>query len=1027
MNGDNLDLVLNKNHPQDHLLEFAESLDGDLEIDFKNRFLFILPDGISIRNARHLVSREYPSANEKIKYTTFERMAKKILSERVSSPSILEGYYLNTLLTRAINELSGDNEKARKINDILKNFERSSGRPRERCSLVDNLSAEFNEFLRAVYPPSIHSGDSDYLSRLKKINQSIDIEYEKNQNKIALEFYKKIEEEIRSKAEETLGQDRHYLSRAHLVSEANEKIKSGEIDLKDVFPNINDIKISAITVFDTTIFQFVKTLSKYFNLEIVVTEGSHDRIKKRFQKNDTLEPNFLDNDTGDVNKEIEKWEIPTSRQEVDFVASLLRSREDMDPKNTIVIARDTSKYLPYARRILSDYGFSHHVETRRNLSTSIPFRLVNSLFNILQEDEWSVEDISNPLRLGFIIEMDSGKRLLSDRSFLMVEYWLNRKIGRNKEKETPLGWMEKFRNSSSIRKYINQLYNWKNEVTPENIDEKLIKKLDEFQIKTTYYRKQLGGRNGLDPATNSRTRVTDEHLNADVERVIALIRRANEFSQYLANLEDRDNKTIFDFIRAFWIIGGASTYGKKRRDKQAIKFVDAANSYFLPQENRIILGMNADTFPRKPPETFLFSKDFVRKINNFSVNKGNGDLYFQSAETDFENEEDFFNAALGRINEKISIYQVNPYLDERGHRNRWSIFSDEDEAIHIKPSDFYFENNKKCDITPSYAYNQKSAWSKQISNYRFSKNNENSTSFINSPYEKYNPLETRLEKFKNRVISSEETINLPDINKEEYLKEFIQDFENIKKVPAHELDLWRECELKHYFYYFVFYQRYWKKNQNTDIKNIKIGSRYFIPNFWDDFQIGKVPERLMRCYISTDECKLFKTYIDKFIENEKISNDEVYDEKARRVTKRNIVKLLKFLDNSNIEVVDFENEWTKSNSKDFVSPPRLKVSEGNVKYYNIARYNTYILSDLDENLKNFKTFQQARYLHHLLVPSENNPKKDTPFYFKLNLDDHISEYKQRIRVDKQATGFKDSDKCKNCVYNRLCGWWGFDE
>lgn len=1048
-------MKIKRTHPFDDLKVTLNDLETS-NCPFDNdKVLLILPDNISIKNCKNYCSRKHPEKNNRIVFETFESLGKKILSKEIPSPTVLENNYLKVFLVDYIEETKDTSVKSKKIYNIIENIDKP-----ERSEIIENLSKEFLDYVRAVYPPSLHKEkeDSEFHKKLIKIARNLKEDNISDKSVKYLKFFKNFESFLTEKIDNVFP-DGFYPSRAHLVGKATQMIKKNPEYLDDEVSTIEDIIISGISVFDTTIIEFVKKINEDLEktFTVITGKGTHERTLKRFDKifgNVKSEIKEKNN-----NFEVEKWAVPNHRRETEFVASLISG--ELDPEGTIVISRDSSVYIPYVEEVIHNFGLSAHIETRRYLSMSVPFRLVTSLLNLIEKNSWTVSDISNPLRLGFVLNYYGNKSPLPDYAFLNTEFWLNKKIKyKNKNDLQPKEWMDLFSENSQTRNYIEQLKNWKENVNSNNIWNKLIDVLRDFQKYANDVYKKINSRNGMPEDKNARAKISDMHITGDTENVIYLIKKAENFSDFLSKVRGKQ-RNIENIIEAFWIIGSGETYGRKCKDKKAIRFVDAANTFFVPRENRIIIGLNSGTFPKKPPNFSFLPKEFRKNVNS-----NYGQLYFQDPETDYENELDFFEAATGGEIKNKKVYHLNPYLDERGHRNSWSIFSDNDvEEYFITPSDFYFgDDEEKCLLN----YKPKARWQKAIEK---NKEIDNLKNYFEDDQAKYinNLIIPRLKQYNKRVKTAYPTIKGPDISEEPYLEGLINQLSN-QPVPANEIDLWLDCPIKHYFYRFVFHLQHWEEDANS----FDIGSRKYTPRYWNDDNLGEIPRVIIKGYLPSRAHKFIKNFFPELIKRNTSKKEiirKINESNLHGKSKKHLNHLLDILEkNKNqIELGEDDWDWYIDDEINYCRPPALVFDDKTktpgskfVNHIHLANYPLYLyrsgisliscqkrsynyallLADKKENTGNSIFYYIKNEISNyddlpslslrdnlsgagLLERKINNPKEVHSKEVDI-LQSVVNEIKNydKIKGDRKIEYGYNDRKCDSCVYKTLCGDWG---
>ncbi len=999
--------MISTEHPLDELDNIAEYLkQKDDDLFEEEKLLMVLPDRISINNVKEKLTLDYSASLPiKIDFRTFENLAIRVLEEKEGRITIAPSEIRRLALVESIQDMTDESVIAEKIWDLIKD----SNAP-ENEQVIKEVNNEFEDFLRCAYPPGLTSGKKRYLERMKKIAKEIESSYYKESSLDALEFYEELEEKSRKRLKE-IDFENYYLSRLHVLGESTELLREYPELFYKIFPNIDKIWISAISVFDVSVIEFMDSLLSS-NLEIRINIGSYsaerliERVKNDWdievvEEGENLEPD-------DYNL----IESPDMRREIEYIVSDITNKileEDVNPEDIVVCARDSGQYMPYAKSILEDYGLSEYVQTRRSLALTPAFRLAASVLDLLSSIERNEKiepsEVSDPLRLGFTSKW--GQEPLDDENFLYIESRVGSK-GRGKPHKWSF-WKSKLKGLDRTGR-LDQLIEWIDQAKSNPSTNKLDEILVKFGRGGSSWKKRYDISTGFEEDSEN---LTDEHITSHANRILSNIHRIDSFARACQEIRGKNEFDWTDIRRAFYATAGSETYGIPQRELDAIKFVDLGNSHFIDANYRYIIGMKSGTFPRKCPSGILLSDEYRKELNSEKSK-----LYLRGPDTDFENEHDFYEAGTGR--DDCNLIFSMPYLDDRGHVEEWSTFvSPEDtEVKHVKASEFVIDGTDK--ISPRAHWRNSSMKSRM-----FDSSTENYKDILNNHWIDTevvtNEILPRMKTFENTILNRKLKIDV-DLSEEPYLENLITDIKD-ELIPAHEINLYEECPLMYYFYNYLYrlgpYQKGWGK-----------GERQFIPEYKDDFVLGPTPTPLRRRHISTKSENTLRKIINNYDKVKNIKNNkssiiqtinkegglEYWSKDRLRKTIDDIIELGDMEDK-----VKFISSGKTSQDSDIWRPGYIKIvgEQGNTKnMLFIARTTPRYLSNSDSR-NMVPHVLNKQYNKDVLIPGSDS-------YYGSISDEKYDNYKKKIRNLVYDARKIDLSRCNDCVYNDLCGDWGFE-
>lgn len=993
------DIELSTKHPLDEIKDIIQSINKDsFDIFSDPNIILLLPDNISINNVKELITKEHgPKYLQEIEFSTFEKFAKSLINETGKPSEILPTDILRLLIFESIMEMSkkGNHLAAYFMNIIM------GSNSLENHEVIKNMAQEFDDFLRTVHPPELSKEKKCFLKMLE-ISNNLEEDFHKKNISEALDFYLELENIISQKMAE-LGLNYGFISRSHLVGYSSEILKSeeGKKILNKIIPSLSKVWISAISVYDVSILEFINALlSMGLKIRINLGSMSAERLAARLKNSWNIKIIEIKKDPIMINIE-HLGELPDIRRESEHIVletTKLLTEGHIKEEEIIVSSRDMGVYEPYFESILSEYGLVGHFQTRKNLSLTPAFRLVSATLNLLSAIEQNIyikpNLITDPLRLGFTTRY--GEKPLRDSTFLWIESVIfSRGTNRNYRWEE---WKDILLGIGSIE--ISNFIDWieKNKINPST--SKLEALLIRFEIGCADWKSSYRPSHGY---LTEKKSINEEHITSQANRILSSLPKIEEYARLSSRLRGFEKISWLDLFRAFLGIVSPITYGATNRDLHSIKFLDVGNTHFVQSKYRFIIGLRSGVFPRNPPSGLLLLENYRKKINEMYSK-----LYLRASDTDFENEFDFFEATIG--NGQSKLFFSMPYLDERGHKEEWSIFVNTNSSIiyHLNASEIILPNSNL--ISP------KSNWRKGSIRVR-------GKLLPSKIYEKYvfpewidiikKEILPKIECFENNVLNNELVMQIEE-SKEKYLSKILSDIKN-NPIPAHEIDLYGECPLVYYYYRFLY-------AFGSYSLGIEEGKRDYVPDWKMDFKLGPIPPVIRRKYISSKMEEVLESIIFNYNTVENIRkninsiNRKINSEKMEYYGKSCLINVMNFLTNKYENgQIQFKKKGVSSGDLNLFRPCYLKV---NREMLHIARGGAKPRNRSYQNKVEAHTLHR-RYGKYVLTP-ENS------LSYSILDNNEYDRFIEDLRNFKYTQNREGLSICKDCIYNSLCGYWGFD-
>ena len=392
---------------------------------------------------------------------------------------------------------------------------------------------------------------------------------------------------------------------------------------------------------------------------------------------------------------VELVEAPDHRREVEAVAARLRElfADGVVPEDVVVVARDAGAYRSVVEDVFTTNEFPYHVETRVPMGNVPAYRFVKATIDLIADTSTApdasvgYEAVIDPLRLGLCVpgtgvgswpvpqaeflrleeEFAAAEEVSGPRS---VSEWAAFAAGRSgREWEIAsvyLAWVQKqAERSVPDGAWVSA---WVQRLLQEHIEETVGSDVES----------PVGPM--VDP---SRGDLSSKHASHYAERVQDQAGRVGAYVDRAGELTpETDAGCGWELAaRAVGDVMGSESIGTRNADASAVRVVDAGNTYFLDADHVFVLGLSAETFPQSfTPPTFLH-EDLFDAVYDVAHGRGgetaddvDPHVYYESRQSQYNQDLDLYEAAAGVTAESVTL--LHNYLDSASDPVAWSSFVD---------------------------------------------------------------------------------------------------------------------------------------------------------------------------------------------------------------------------------------------------------------------------------------------------------------------------------------------------------------
>ncbi|MFO7832667.1 MAG: hypothetical protein R6V31_01080 [Halohasta sp.] len=590
------------------------------------------------------------------------------------------------------------------VADLLSGFD-WAGRP----ALRDTLWHELDRYFRLTDAGSDHAAALAVADELAASDP-----YAGGRSRQALTAFDQLHTALQQRTADL--PESTYCSRSHLVAAAREVLAE---TWRDCYPDIEWVAVDTISVLDNPtlrLFEALATLEEGPEVYVFGTEaGAGPTLYDRLAST-SLDPELIEGDTvdhphttglmatvagepPDSLPHVEFIEAPDGRRELDHVAGRIReltgmvdggdrSQPTTTPGEIVVAAKDAIPYRSRIADVFTSHGIPTHIEARQPLMGTVPYRYLRAVVDLLAavDDGKAVtaEDLVDPLRLGFRPPDAAGEWPdaadewpVDGETVAEIERRLE-SVGDSSEDGHPVAdWRAAIAldQSPALAAFVDWV-----EATAAEPPESGAAVVDLIESLLDTHAASLAGtgvRQPTGPGIDARrTALGTEHdsrvvdrLRSEADRVESYVDRAVE-----TDLGESGWALAAEGVRN--VCGGAS-YWPRDADGNAVRVVNAANAHYLDADYAFVIGLAAGEFPaeRSPPS--FFHEGFYTAVRETAAAAETGPaayLHAPTARSQFEGDAEEFRAAVDAASERI--WCCRQYRSTAGEPVAWSGFVD---------------------------------------------------------------------------------------------------------------------------------------------------------------------------------------------------------------------------------------------------------------------------------------------------------------------------------------------------------------
>lgn len=678
-------VVVHKGPPVQSVFERASEMD---EPTGDTTSMCIVGGGLSRRNLQEKLAREGITTGHAPTLITVDEIASDLIeAETGSLPRDLS----DELAVRVIEEVLTRAEEGA-YTDTLEEFAKTI--PYSEEETLETLYTELNDYYRCTDASQDHDD-------LEAVAADLENVYARRNSQRRLEQFHELTEVLEGLVDEL--DEEVYVSRSHLVRKARSLV---ETHWQTVYGDVEWIGVATISIFDNPTLRLLLEIEETVSdleLNLFLGNGSFERQHNRLmnisgvliEEEDTPQSltseagqRLLDVATGQqvtLPETVDFVEAPERRREVEYVVKEVRKLLDagVDPADIAILARNVDRYEAALRDVLETNQIPFHIDTHEPLAHAAGYRFINATFRLIQDaadgEEITYDQLTEPLRLGFCLpESNSSIWPLPQRIFLYLEQRLHE--WEELEGTRPFSeWRGKIASASGwetawdlMEEYIDWIAEQRGSPPSNGRDLRgLLRRLLGTHIYLTVPRARSRPHGpGVDL---TRTQLNETHSTAKAEQVYKLAANAGRYYDYI--------QTFFDIGpgwdeagRAIGEVIGSEQIRSPNTDANAIRVLAAGDAHFLDVAHTYLLGMSTDEFPVEL-ELGAFLHDELR--SEVAKRSESGDVPFlrlQADRTQYNVDLDYYENALRTSTDRITL--VHHYKDSEGRSVEWSSFID---------------------------------------------------------------------------------------------------------------------------------------------------------------------------------------------------------------------------------------------------------------------------------------------------------------------------------------------------------------
>lgn len=820
--------------------------------------LCLLSGNIAERNLKRTVTERGVPASQAAAYGTVDDVAEGLLATRHGRPpTIVDGRLRRRALETLFESVESAADPADEYPEALVQL---VGRVTWDDDAYDTFGDELDRYFRATDA----GADADHEA-LSQVATALDDGFAAARSLEGLAAYDAVHRALQRQSDLP---DHVYLSRSHLVRAAREHAS----EWGAAYPGIDWVGVATINVFDNPVVRLLETIESESDIELVffLEEGAKEEILHRFDAigleyrpkkghspvesdaaTDALR--IAQNDFGRERPadSVSLVEAPDKRREVEHVTERIRALLDdgVHPNEILLIARDAGGYRPLFEDVLTNNGLPYHIETRRPMANLPSYRFLKSAIDLVEivatrpDETVPYTALTDPLRLGFCLMDDVEEPWpVPQAAYLRLEEQLAARQDRDGE-QTVADWAalaesERDEPRAGIEwRLLHAFLQWVTDAAAVDLTEgrtlrKFVERLLQNHIaQTSDTAVRSPGGPMVDP---SRTDLSSAHRSHLAERVAG---QTGRMATYFDHAVDFYGATP-GWSLATQALGdtiGEQTFGPRTGDANAIRVVDAGNTYFRSAEHVFALGLSAGEFPQDLEDPTFVHETLRERVHEYATGVrgfeatppgeeaevGADDiesaapyLFYNSRRQQYAQELDFYGVATRACTSQLTL--SHEYLNAETDPVAWSSFVDflapdyqEDEFVERIPVDRWLPERPDADddfwarLTPRDRLRTLTFHTAETDHEtgpeRLPQHDLVSLALWTDGDVMTRAIQPRLRRLTDETLGIHLDADDPSFAGELGIEEVLGG-----PVQPHEADLFGQCELKFYYYQLLF-------------------------------------------------------------------------------------------------------------------------------------------------------------------------------------------------------------------------------
>lgn len=871
--------------------------------------LCVVGGGLSRERLQNKLAREGQPPSSVADYTTVDDISEQLLSSGLDgkSPLLLPDSFVQRLLQETLRR-ADNGEYTQEVQELANHL------PLEEDEAVETLYDELDDFYRGT-----DAGND--TQELKQLARDLDNTYARESSTERLEQFAALTDLLEELVTDIVTEEGEessiepFLSRSHFVSAAREYV---ETDWEAVFGDVSWVGITTISIFDNPTLRLLLEIGRQnldVDLHFFLGPGSYQRQRDRLESLDDVSVDGVDDSPRDfdspagqtlfkvvsgeqeeIPQELAFVSAPERRREIENLAQDVRQRisNGTSPGDIVITARNTEQYQTHIEDIFESNNIPYHMEAKEPLAYAPSYRFLTSVFQLIQDasdnEELSYEDLLDPLRLGFVLPPGDRRYWpLDDSIFLHLEQRLH-DVEEQHGKRTFGEWQGTVSNLSGWdlpRELMESYLEWvadQRSSPPQNGAElrSLIRELVSdfiYQMVPQHRSRQDGP--GIE---GTRTRITERHSTAVAEEVFKSAVQVGTHYNYLNAIFGDENwsPSWEEVAQALNDVVGGNSIRQQQKDGSAVRIVDAGDSFFMDAEHIHILGLSRGDFPTEREEAAFIHEGLRDAVAQAAEAGEYPYLRLAAQRTQYNVDLDYYDLALRVSTESVTVSRR--YRDTEGNSVPWSAFVD---LVDTDPDNNY-ANKLRADQWLPEPNGDNDDWERlgarigerdRLRLLQFHANRDWPT--LTAPTIQPDDIEsigafTDLDAYSldirprhNRFLEPPLSVSI-DSDEPAFADADIDDIIG-SPIGVHELDLFSQCQLKFYFYQFLY---------NFDGEETE---RYQIPFYSanrTNYRIGSVPHVVRHHYAGSHTREVWEEIIERSELRDRRALTEMFDSRA---------------------------------------------------------------------------------------------------------------------------------------------------